>query len=42
VELRSLTAGRGEFEAEHDHYDVLSDHLISRVVPTAAGAAAGR
>ncbi len=42
VELRSLTAGRGEFEAAHDHYDILPDHLTSRVMPTAAGAAAGR
>ena len=31
VELRSMTGGRGDFAVEHDHYDVLPDHLVGRV-----------
>ncbi|MHB8219803.1 MAG: elongation factor G [Acidimicrobiales bacterium] len=27
VDLRAVTAGRGKFRAEHDHYDVVPDHL---------------
>lgn len=30
-DLRSMTAGRGSFVAEHDHYDVLPQHLYSKV-----------
>jgi elongation factor G len=28
VDLRSLSRGRGTFHAEHDHYDVLPEHLL--------------
>ena len=36
LDLRSLTGGRGEFEAIHDHYDVLPGPLVDRVAgPTA-------
>lgn len=31
VDLRSMTGGRGEFDVEHDHYDVLPDHLVKKV-----------
>ncbi|MCU1501589.1 MAG: small GTP-binding protein [Ilumatobacteraceae bacterium] len=31
VELRSMTAGRGRFTAQHDHYDVLPTHLVDKV-----------
>ena len=31
VELRSMTGGRGDFDVEHDHYDVLPNHLVGRV-----------
>jgi elongation factor G len=31
VDLRSLTGGRGRFNAEHDHYDVLPSHLVDKV-----------
>ena len=31
IELRSLTGGRGRFNAEHDHYDVLPAHLVDTV-----------
>jgi len=27
VDLRAITGGRGRFRAEHDHYDVVPDHL---------------
>ena len=30
-DLRSMTAGRGAFIAEHDHYDVLPQHLYGKV-----------
>jgi elongation factor G len=32
VDLRSMTGGRGSFEAVHDHYDVLPQHLTSKLV----------
>ena len=31
LDLRSLTGGRGTFLAKHDHYDVLPNHLVSRI-----------
>jgi len=31
IDLRSLTGGRGRFEARHDHYDLLPSHLTSKV-----------
>jgi elongation factor G len=31
IDLRSRTGGRGWFNAEHDHYDVLPQHLVSSV-----------
>ena len=31
IDLRSKTGGRGWFNAEHDHYDVLPQHLVSSV-----------
>lgn len=33
-DLRSMTAGRGSFTSEHDHYDVLPQHLYSKVAKT--------
>jgi elongation factor G len=35
IDLRSLTGGRGQFTAEHDHYDVLPSHLVDKVKRTA-------
>jgi elongation factor G len=32
VDLRSLTAGRGRFRAEHDHYDVVPSNLVEKLV----------
>ena len=29
IDLRSMTGGRGRFTVEHDHYDVLPDHLVA-------------
>jgi elongation factor G len=37
VELRSLTAGRGRFAAEHDHYDTLPAHLVDKAKATLEG-----
>ena len=31
IDLRSLTGGRGRFTAEHDHYDLLPQHLWDKV-----------
>jgi elongation factor G len=31
IDLRSLTGGRGRFEIEHDHYDVMPSHLVEKV-----------
>jgi elongation factor G len=31
VDLRSLTAGRGRFRAEHDHYDVVPGNLADKL-----------
>ena len=31
VDLRSLTAGRGRFRAQHDHYDVVPGNLADRL-----------
>ena len=31
IDLRSLTGGRGRFQAMHDHYDVLPSHLVDKV-----------
>ena len=32
VDLRSMTGGRGRFDAVHDHYDVLPSHLTSKLL----------
>ena len=32
VDLRSMTGGRGSFQAVHDHYDVLPAHLTSKLL----------
>ncbi|MBA3605958.1 MAG: elongation factor G [Acidimicrobiia bacterium] len=39
LDLRSMTGGRGTFEAEHDHYDVLPAHLVGAL--TAKNASKG-
>jgi elongation factor G len=31
VDLRALTAGRGTFAVEHDHYDSVPDHLTATI-----------
>ena len=31
IDLRSLTAGRGRFHAEHDHYDVVPANLADKL-----------
>jgi elongation factor G len=31
LDLRSMTRGRGQFTAVHDHYDPLPDHLVAKV-----------
>jgi elongation factor G len=32
MELRALTAGRGSYDAHHDHYDPVPDHLVGAVL----------
>lgn len=34
IDLRSMTGGRGRFQAAHDHYDVLPDHLVEKAKAT--------
>jgi len=34
VDLRSMTGGRGRFEVEHDHYEVLPAHLVAKAKAT--------
>ncbi len=44
LDLRSLTAGRGRFEAAHDHDEILPNNLVAKVVKAATspnGGAAG-
>jgi elongation factor G len=36
VDLRSLTAGRGRFHAEHAHYDVVPPNLVDMIVKVKA------
>ncbi len=31
VDLRSLTGGRGRFQASHDHYDAMPSNLVERM-----------
>jgi elongation factor G len=31
IDLRSITGGRGRFALEHDHYDVVPQHLVAQV-----------
>ena len=31
VDLHALTGGRGRFQAVHDHYDAVPEHLASHV-----------
>jgi elongation factor G len=31
IDLRSLTGGRGRFQVDHDHYDVLPNHLVEAI-----------
>ena len=45
LDLRSLTAGRGRFEATHDHDEILPNNLVAKVVKAATspnGAGASR
>ena len=45
LDLRSLTAGRGRFEATHDHDEILPNNLVAKVVKAATspnGAGANR
>ena len=34
IELRSMTAGRGSYTVQHDHYDVLPAHLVAKAIET--------
>jgi elongation factor G len=36
VDLRSMTAGRGQFSVQHDHYDTLPAHLVKKAVEASA------
>jgi elongation factor G len=38
IDLRSMTGGRGQFVATHDHYDVLPAHLVDKAKATLAAA----
>lgn len=35
-ELRALTSGRGVFVMEFDHYDVVPEHLASKIIEEAS------
>jgi elongation factor G len=35
IDLRSMTGGRGSFETQHDHYDVLPAHLVDAAAASA-------
>lgn len=35
MDLRSMTGGRGTFDAQFDHYDVLPSHLVDKVAAAA-------
>jgi elongation factor G len=37
VDLRAITGGRGRFRTEHDHYDVVPEHLVSGLSRATAG-----
>ncbi len=39
VDLRSMTAGRGQFTVQHDHYDPLPAHLVKKAVESSTRAA---
>ncbi len=39
LDLRSLTGGRGSFEAVHDHYDAVPEPLIAKVTKAASNGA---
>jgi elongation factor G len=39
IDLRSITGGRGRFTIEHDHYDVVPQPLVDRLVKKATAAA---
>lgn len=41
LDLRSLTGGRGTFDARFDHYDVLPSHLVEKVAAAAKEAKEG-
>jgi elongation factor G len=32
TQLRSITGGRGFFEMEHDHYEVVPQHLTAEII----------
>lgn len=34
IDLRSMTGGRGQFAAQHHHYDVLPPHLVEKAKQT--------
>jgi elongation factor G len=37
TDLRAITGGRGRFRTEHDHYDVVPEHLVSGLSRAGAG-----
>ncbi|MHB8669286.1 MAG: elongation factor G [Acidimicrobiales bacterium] len=41
IDLRSLTGGRGRFQARHDHYDLLPAHLADKIARADTAASAG-
>jgi elongation factor G len=36
IDLRSITGGRGRFQARHDHYDLLPQQFYDKVKRTTA------
>jgi elongation factor G len=42
VDLRSMTAGRGQFSVQHDHYDTLPAHLVKKAVESSTRAAGAK
>ena len=41
LDLRSLTAGRGRFEAIHDHDEILPNNLVAKIVKASTSATGG-
>jgi elongation factor G len=37
IDLRAITGGRGHFRADHDHYDVVPEHMVAGLARNGSG-----